>query len=69
MKKIILVLVVCLLSVSLADCNNTEYKEALSLIESGDYYAAYDILKELGDYKDSKQLLENFRYMPLLCSQ
>ena len=40
-----------------------EYKEALKLIDSGDYAAAQEILTELGDYKDAKDLLCNFRYV------
>ena len=41
------------------------YNEALALIESGDYEAARAMLVKLGDYKDVKELLGNFRYVIL----
>ncbi len=41
-----------------------KYDEANRLIESGKYASAYDIFKELGNYKDSKSQLEHFKYVP-----
>ena len=41
------------------------YSKALKLIEDGKYKEAYEILEELGDYKDSKELLSRFRYVPV----
>ena len=69
MKKIIsLLITVCILVSSLVSCNVFEksslYKEANSLIEKGEYEKAYEILKDLGDYKDAEKMLSRFRYAP-----
>ena len=65
MKKFLsLLIVICLLSLSLISCGeNRKYKEALNLLDEGEYAAAYEILKKLGDYKDSKEILKHFRYV------
>ena len=65
-KRIFLLLIICLLSILLVSCGNRKnYKKALELIDAGDHAAAYEILNELGDYKDAKELLGNFRYVLL----
>ncbi|MBE6607046.1 MAG: RHS repeat protein [Ruminococcaceae bacterium] len=65
MKKLIsLFLLICLLSISLTSCGNSKkYNEALDLLDAGEHEAAYEILKELGNYKDSEELLKKFRYV------
>ena len=65
MKKLIsLFLLICLLSVSLTSCGNgKKYNEALDLLDAGEHEAAYEILKELGNYKDAEELLKKFRYV------
>ena len=41
-----------------------KYENAWVLIQNGDYEAAYKLFEELGDYKDAKEQLEHFKYMP-----
>ena len=42
-----------------------KYEKGLELIASGDYEAAYAIFNELGDFRDSKDILARFRYLPV----
>ena len=42
-----------------------KYDEAISLIDSRDYDAAYALIVELGNYKDAQQKLDNFHYVPV----
>ena len=66
MKKIIILFILIFLaSFCFVSCNSTKYNEALELIENGEYVAAYEILDELGDYKDAQQKIENFHYVPV----
>lgn len=63
---------VCLLALSITACNDgnndnsddAKYAEAITLLEQGKNAEAYDILKELGEYKDTQEILKNFRYVP-----
>lgn len=41
-----------------------QYKNALRLLEGGEYAKAADILYDLGNYKDCKELLKNFTFLP-----
>lgn len=41
-----------------------KYEEAFALIKQGDSAAAYRIFEELGDYRDAKEQLSYFRYVP-----
>ncbi|MBQ2934257.1 MAG: hypothetical protein IJE02_06570 [Clostridia bacterium] len=43
---------------------NKKYNNALKLLDNGEYAKAADILNELGDYKDCKELLKNFTFLP-----
>ena len=43
--------------------NEEKYAQALVLLEQKEYVLAHEILKELGDYKDAKEMLKNFRYV------
>ena len=42
-----------------------KYEEGLELISKGEYEAAYLIFKELGDFRDSKNIFERFRFIPV----
>ena len=65
MKRIIsFLLFICIISVSFVSCQANDYKKALALIEDGKYEEAYDLLTELGDNEDAKQLLGRFHYVP-----
>lgn len=63
---------ICLLALSITACNNgnnansndAKYAEAITLLEQGKNAEAYDILKELGDYKDAQEMLTHFYYVP-----
>ena len=70
MKRILCLFVMLVMVLSSAvsceiDPKAGRYKDALALIESGDYEAARTMLVKLGDYKDAKELLGNFRYVLL----
>lgn len=47
-----------------ANENETNYNSALNLIDAGDYEGAYKTLYSLGDYKDTIELLNNFKILP-----
>ncbi len=64
-KIVSLLVLICTLSFRLVSCDSIEYNEALELIENGEYSEAYEILKELGDYKDAQQIIERFHYVPV----
>ena len=66
MKKIfVLFSLLFSLTFCLVSCDSTKYNNALALIENGEYAAAYEILDELGDYKDAQQKLGHFIYVPV----
>ncbi len=77
MKKIFALFLafVCVLFFGLTSCNNSnkgevnqeteqenQYNQAFELIKTKDYEGAYKIFKELGDYKDSKEQLNRFKW-------
>lgn len=41
---------------------NNKYQEAMRLIEKGDYEEGYDILAELGDYKDAAEQIQSSKF-------
>lgn len=43
-------------------CNGSEYKKALKLMESGSYEEAETIFTQLGDYKDSTEMILECKY-------
>ena len=51
-------------AITTKDPNAVKYDEAFALIEQGKYEAAYQMFTELGDYRDAKDQLANFRYVP-----
>lgn len=59
-ELICLMLVACL---SLTGCRSSDYKEALELEETKDYYSAVEIYGRLGDYKDSAEHLDKCNSM------
>ena len=40
---------------------SSQYRKAIKLIEKGQYNEAYDILYDLGDYKDSKNQADSIK--------
>lgn len=46
------------------DPNAVKYDEAFALIEQGKYEAAYQIFHDLGEFRDAKEQLSFFRYVP-----
>ena len=59
----IILAISCLVSCG-EDKNEAKYNNACTLLESGDYEAAYTAFKELGDYKDSETYLSRFVHFP-----
>lgn len=51
-------------AITTKDPNAAKYEEAFALIKQGDSAAAYRIFEELGDYRDAKEQLSYFRYVP-----
>ena len=56
-KKILGVCIAVVLAVSLTSCKSIDYDNAVSAIKNEDYETAFELLADLDDYKDSKQLL------------
>lgn len=52
-KRIIALVLCALMAFSLAGCNSSDYKTALSLAQSGDYEGARNLFTSLADYKDA----------------
>ncbi len=53
MKKRTIYILVVLLAFAFAGCDSADYKKGLQAYGRGDYSAARDYFKKLGDYKDS----------------
>ena len=51
-------------AITTKDPNAVKYDEAFALIAQGENEAAYEIFEALGDYRDAKEQLELFRYVP-----
>ena len=47
------------------DANAENYEKALVMLANGDYTGAKEKFEKLGDYRDSKEYLAKFYYMPL----
>lgn len=62
MKKIVAVILVLAIVGTLAGCDSADYKKAVSLYESGNYLEAMEKLEALGDYENSRDLLNQCRY-------
>ena len=58
------ILVFSMVTVALVSCapdpREAKYNDALAMIDSGNYTDAYEILKDLGDYKDTAKHLDRF---------
>ncbi len=62
MKKLFCVACVLVLCLSLAGCNSSQYKDATSLYEAGEYEDAMALFQELGDYEDSAKMVKHCKY-------
>lgn len=62
MKKLLALLLVCVLVCSLTGCDKLDYSKAVDLFNRGKYDAAIDAFYELGDYEDSKALFTLSHY-------
>lgn len=62
MKKLLALLLVCILVFSLTGCDKLDYGKAVDLFNRGKYDAAIDAFHELGDYEDSAQLFTLSHY-------
>ncbi len=56
--------VITVLLIILLGANGRKYKKALALIDDGNYKEAYEIFEGLGNYKDAKDQLDKFHYVP-----
>lgn len=56
-KKLVVASVLMLFAMSLTGCKSTDYNEAKTAIDEQDYETAFELLVNLGDYKDSQELL------------
>ncbi|MDE7341713.1 MAG: hypothetical protein K2N80_14375 [Lachnospiraceae bacterium] len=56
-KRMLCLSAILLIAVSLTGCKSTDYSDAVNAIENKEYETAFELLVNLGDYKDSKQLL------------
>ena len=65
MKKTLISVLIVALALSLSGCSKEErsqYKEAVSLYEKGNYAAALPIFEAIESYKDSDEYLADCRY-------
>lgn len=62
MNKIKVFLYLLVLTCLLSACASSDYREANSLFESGNYDEALKIFQELGDYKDSVEFSKECQY-------
>ena len=66
MKKIIpLLLLILTLTCTMTSCKGKDYKNAVRLVESGNYEEAHTLFTALEDYKDSQEYLGRFHYIPV----
>ena len=63
MKKTISLLLALVMVFSLTGCAMSDYKEAVSLMESKSYAEAIEILESLDNYKDSAELIAECHYL------
>lgn len=56
------VAMICTVCLCLTSCKSSDYKEAVALLEAGNYEEAKAIFEALGDYEDSQQYLSRFHY-------
>ena len=66
LKKIAVMTLLLAMVLCLCGCDSSDYKKAVSLMESGDYAAAEQMFTELADYKDSAQMVLECRYAQAL---
>jgi len=57
-KKLFLAIIALSILLLLSGCKSSDYKQAVSLFDSGEYEKAQKAFAELGEYKDSKEYLE-----------
>ena len=57
MKKISLILVICLIFVCFTACDSKNYEKAVSLFNEGEYEEAEQLFLQLGDYENSAEML------------
>lgn len=65
MKRLISLFLILMLAFSLVSCKKSDYNEALELLENGDFDKAYCLFEDLGDYKDAKDYLGKFYFVPV----
>ena len=61
-RRISWVLALCLVLLALTGCDSSDYKKAQELFEAGEYEAAEQLFDQLGDYEDSKDMVEKCKY-------
>lgn len=62
MKKIILACLFFALSFGLCSCKSSDYKDAVSQYEAGQYQQAKELFIALGEYKDSVEFIDRCSY-------
>lgn len=62
MKKIAAFILALAIMGTLAGCDRSDYKKAVSLYDSGEYAQAMELFEELGDYEDSSTMVKACSY-------
>lgn len=62
MKRRIAILLVLALLLALSGCKSSDYKQAVTAMDAGNYQEALTALEALGDYKDASDLAVKCRY-------
>ncbi len=58
-KKLLCGSAMLLIAISLAGCKSRDYENAVKAIKNKEYETAFELLEDLGDYRDCRQLLTN----------
>lgn len=56
-KSLILILAAVFITLFCTSCKSSDYKAAVDLLRSGEINSAYSAFSELGDYKESKEVV------------
>lgn len=61
-KSALVIVLICSLAISMAGCDDLDYRDAIDLYNAGNYDAAAEAFLALGDFEDSADLLTRSHY-------
>ena len=63
MKRMTVLFLFLVLAISLCGCSSTDYNKATELYNAEEYLEASTLFEQLGDYKDSKEMVKECNYL------